>query len=355
MSTDPLLTDLSHNLLTWFDREQRELPWRSLRTPYRVWISEVMLQQTQVATVIPYFERWQRAFPDVYTLAAAPLDDVLKLWEGLGYYRRARLIHACAKVICEEHAGTLPNSYDQLITLPGIGPYTAAAIASLAFGEAAIAVDGNIKRVAARLFELAGGPDPKLVTQHLQPHLPAERAGAFNEALMELGATVCTPKTPACARCPVQGQCLGHQHNTVQQFPEPKPKKHVPTKVRYAWLVPRDNELLLSKRRGDGKTKTMLKGLWGFPLTETQPEGTILESVKHAYTHFKIRVHPVIVTSSFLLDNEGLDLSDSRYVPLTEIDTLALSKLDHKILARYQDCQLHSDKASETYLFDVHS
>ncbi len=290
-----------------------------------------MLQQTRVATVIPYFERWQQAFPDIHALAEASLDDVLKLWEGLGYYRRARLIHSCAKVIREEQGGTLPNSYDQLIRLPGIGPYTAAAIASLAFGEAVVAVDGNIKRVAARLFELSGGSDPKIVKQNLKPHLPAERAGAFNEALMELGATICTPKTPACVRCPVQGQCSSYQHNTVQRFPEPKPKKKVPTRVRYAWLVACDDGLLLTKRSGDGKTKTMLKGLWGFPLTEHQPEGMVLELVKHAYTHFKIRVHPVIVTS-----DEGLDISDARYVPLAEIDTLALSKLDHKILARYQ-------------------
>ncbi|MEM6428044.1 MAG: A/G-specific adenine glycosylase [Deinococcota bacterium] len=334
-------TDLSHNLLSWFDRQQRELPWRGLRTPYRVWISEVMLQQTQVATVIPYFERWQRAFPDVHRLAAAPLDDVLKLWEGLGYYRRARLLHTCAKVICEEHGGILPGRYDQLINLPGIGPYTAAAIASLAFGEAVIAVDGNVKRVAARLFELPAGPDPKVVEQRLQPHLPAGRAGAFNEALMELGATLCTPKTPACARCPVRGQCLGHQHNTVQHFPEPRPKKKVPTRVRYAWLLPRDDSLLLTKRSGDGKTKTMLKGLWGVPLTEVKPEGMLLEPVKHAYTHFKLRVHPVIVTS-----DECLDMTNARYVPLAEIDALALSKLDHKILARYTQCMYEKAKDS---------
>ena len=164
-----------------------------------------MLQQTQVATVIPYFEQWLLRFPTLEALAAAPLGDVLKAWEGLGYYRRARLLHEGAKQVVTQHGGALPKRYDALLKLPGIGPYTAAAVASLAFGEQVLAVDGNVKRVAARLFCLSGEVGARDAETHLGPHLPATKAGAFNEALMELGATVCTPRSPRCEACPVSG------------------------------------------------------------------------------------------------------------------------------------------------------
>jgi A/G-specific adenine glycosylase len=320
------VTPFADALLAWFARSQRDLPWRNTRTPYRVWISEVMLQQTHVATVIPYFERWLARFPDIHTLAAASQDEVLKRWEGLGYYRRARLLHQCARVIDEQHGGQLPETYADLRNLPGIGTYTAAAIASFVFAEPVVAVDGNVKRVAARLFELPN-PSEAEVKSKLEPHLPHDQPGAFNEAMIELGAVVCGKK-PACNVCPLRNYCQAYQQETVAQFPAPKAKKTVPHFTRYASVYRRDNALWLSQRQDEGKTGGLLRGLWGFPLTEDCPVGETLEPVKHAYTHFKLTVHPVLVSTQ--------PAGDGQLVDIDGISDLALSKVDHKILARVQ-------------------
>ena len=311
---------MTEALLEWFRQSKRDLPWRRERTPYRVWVSEVMLQQTQVRTVIPYFERWLERFPDAHALAKAPLDEVLKAWEGLGYYRRARLLHAGAQEVVRRYGGRLPERYEALLQLPGIGTYTAAAIASLAFGEDVLAVDGNVKRVAARLFALPGVVTEKAAKGTLLPHLPRGQAGDFNEALMELGATVCTPKTPLCSRCPVSGDCTAFQRGQVADFPEPKPKKKVPHVKRYALLYRRGDSLYLRQRDRD----EMLGGLWGFPLTEDAPAGKRLKEVRHAYTHFKITVTPVLVEKK---------PESAEPISLASVPEFALSKLDHKILA----------------------
>ena len=306
-------------LLEWFHQFKRDLPWRRERTPYRVWVSEVMLQQTQVKTVIPYFERWMERFPNVNTLAESPLDEVLKAWEGLGYYRRARLLHAGAQEVAEDYRGRLPDEYEALLRLPGIGTYTAAAISSLVFNGNVLAVDGNVKRVAARLFTLPGVVTEKAAKEPLLPYLPRGRAGAFNEALMELGATLCTPKSPLCSNCPVSKHCAAFQRGRVANFPQPKAKKNVPHLERYALLYRRGHSLYLRQRREN----EMLGGLWGFPLAENAPIGERLREVKHTYTHFKITVTPVLVEEK---------PEDAEPVPLTSLAELALSKLDHKIL-----------------------
>lgn len=313
-------------LLEWFHQHKRNLPWRQNKTPYRVWVSEVMLQQTQVKTVVPYFERWMKRFPDVNALAEAPLDEVLKMWEGLGYYRRARLLHAGAKEVIETHGGRLPENYEGLLRLPGIGTYTAAAISSLVFDENVLAADGNVKRVAARLFALPGVVTEKVARDNLSPHLPRGRAGAFNEALMELGATLCTPKAPLCSSCPISKDCLAFQRGEVSSFPEPKKRRKVPHLKRYALVYQRGDSLYL-RQRGESE---MLGGLWGFPLAQDAPAGERLEEVQHAYTHFKITVTPVLV------DTEP---GDGEPVPLTSISELALSKLDHKILRTLTNAQ----------------
>ena len=200
-------------LLAWYDRHRRKLPWRALPgetpDPYRVWLSEIMLQQTTVRAVGPYFARFTARWSDVRALAAAPLDDVLKLWAGLGYYARARNLHACAKAVVERHGGCFPQGEAELAALPGIGPYTAAAIAAIAFDAPAAAIDGNVERVMARLFAVeayfpAAKPDIRRLTDGL---VPARRAGDFAQALMDLGATICTPKKPACALCPWMEHC----------------------------------------------------------------------------------------------------------------------------------------------------
>jgi A/G-specific adenine glycosylase len=312
---------LTHSLLAWFRAERRILPWRETRTPYRVWVSETMLQQTQVATVVPYFERWMNNFPNLEALASAPQETVLKAWEGLGYYRRARLLHQGARVVVAEHDGVIPDTYTELLELPGIGPYTAAAIASLAFGERVLAVDGNVKRVASRLFCLPGVVQPRAVHAVLEPHLPEKEAGDFNEALMELGATVCTPRVPRCEACPIRDYCQAFQRNQVARFPEPVPRKKVPHHFRYA-LVAEKNGALWLRRRGESE---MLGGLWGFVLSEAEPEGVKLEPVQHAYTHFKITATPVLVETPPL---------EGQWIARSDLGTLPLSRLDHKILTR---------------------
>lgn len=323
------MTPFAQDLLRWFAAAQRPLPWREARTPYRVWVSEAMLQQTQVATVIPYFRRWLERFPTLEALAAAPLSDVLKAWEGLGYYRRARLLLEGAKAVVAQHGGAVPKSYDALLELPGVGPYTAAAIASLAFGERVLAVDGNVKRVAARLFCLPGEPKARAVEAQLGPHLPQTEApyggaGAFNEALMELGATVCTPRAPRCEGCPVRAHCGAFQSGQVARFPTPKARKKVPQVHRFA-LIHRNGDALWLRER---PTEEMLGGLWGFVLSETAPPGEQLEPVGHTYTHFKITATPVRVATPPLV---------GRWVARAELATLALSKLDYRILERLRE------------------
>ena len=320
------MTPFASALLEWFAARARRLPWRARRTPYRVWVSETMLQQTQVGTVIPYFERWQTCFPTLESLAAAPLGDVLKAWEGLGYYRRARLLHEGAKRVVTAYGGKLPETYDALLGLPGIGPYTAAAIASLAFGEAILAVDGNVKRVASRLFCLPGVVTPNTVKEKLEPHLPPAHAGVFNEALMELGATVCTPRTPKCGGCPVKTYCSAFQTGQVAKFPEPKVRKKVPHYHRFALICERENALWLCRR----SENEMLGGLWGFVLSDVAPAGLKLESVQHAYTHFKITVTPVLTPEP---------PESGSWVALGDVSTLALSTLDYKILAVLEACR----------------
>lgn len=313
------MTPFAESLLSWFAESARALPWREARTPYRVWVSEAMLQQTQVGTVVPYFGRWLERFPTVEALAAAPLADVLKAWEGLGYYRRARLLHEGAQVVVRDFGGRLPETYAELLELPGFGPYTAAAVASIAFGERVLAVDGNVKRVAARLFRLPGEVKAKDAQSRLGSQLPAREAGAFNEALMDLGATVCTPRAPRCGACPVSGHCEAFRKGEVAQFPEPKKRRAVPQLHRYALVCLRGNALWLRER---AQTE-MLGGLWGFVLSETEPEGVKLRAVQHTYTHLKVTATPVLVETP---PEEG------RWVERTELERLALSKLDHKIL-----------------------
>lgn len=314
------MTPFADTLLSWFAAEARSLPWREARTPYRVWVAEAMLQQTQVATVIPYFGRWLKRFPTVEALAEAPLGDVLKAWEGLGYYRRARLLHEGAKVVVRDHGGEPPEAYTELLKLPGFGPYTAAAVASIAFGERVLAADGNVKRVASRLFCLPGEVKPREVEKRFGPYLPERHAGAFNEALMDLGATVCTPRSPRCDACPVSRYCEAFQTGQVARFPEPKKRRAVPHLHRYAFVC-RDGSALWLWERPETE---MLGGLWGFVLSDDEPGGVRLEPVRHAYTHFRITATPVLAAEPPKV---------GRWVSPTELKRLPLAKLDHKILA----------------------
>ena len=299
-------------LLQWFKENQRELPWRRTREPYPVWISEVMLQQTQVATVIPYFHRFMNHFPTVQALANADLQQVLKVWEGLGYYARARHAHRAARVIVQERNGQFPTSFAEWKTLPGVGNYIAAAVASIVQGEAVPVVDGNVKRVLARL---TADPTPvnhsRAYAHYFQTAsrlLSPEEPGDFNQALMELGATVCLPRNPQCSRCPVATLCAAFQHNLQSELPRRIPRKTVPTYAIAVGVVVHNGQVLITRRKNDG----LLGGLWEFPggkiengetpeaacKREIQEETGLtvtdlipLATVNHAYSHFKVNLH----------------------------------------------------------------
>ena len=328
------LTRVTNELLEWFTRVKRALPWRRERNPYRVWLSEIMLQQTQVATVIPYFERWLARFPDIQTLAAAPVDDVLKLWEGLGYYRRARNFYKAAQFVVAERKSIFPDTYESWLELPGVGPYTAAAVASIVNGEGVVAVDGNVKRVAARVFGLVGVVDEREVRRLLTPHLPEHNPGDFNEALMELGATVCTPRNPRCELCPLAKMCVAFQEGRIAELPTPKPKRTRPHRERYAIIDIKNESLWLRQRT----LEEMLPGLWGFVLTEGKPAGEALHAAEHVYTHFSTRVTPVLTPHG---EHEG------RFVAVEDLEQLALSTLDQKILGILREAGLLSTTSVE--------
>jgi A/G-specific adenine glycosylase len=298
-------------LLDHYDRHARPLPWRGERDPYRVLVSEIMLQQTRADTVVPYYDRWLRRFPDLGRLADAPLDDVLKAWEGLGYYRRARNLHAAASLIRDRHDGRVPARPEALRALPGVGEYTAGAVASIAFGACTPAVDGNARRVLARLFDLprpAAAELRRLAAGLVDP----ERPGDFNQALMELGATVCTPVSPRCGACPLAGPCLARQRRTQRERPLAARKAPPPlTDFAVAVLLHDDGTVLLRRRPEGG----LLGGLWEFPAVPvrspraaasaarrlagslaagTLSRGRRLAPVRHAFTHLRAVYHPVV-------------------------------------------------------------
>jgi A/G-specific adenine glycosylase len=261
VQSDAAIADIRLRLLAFYDERARDLPWRRDRDAYGIWISEVMAQQTRIDTVIPYWRRWMARFPDVGALAAAHVDDVLEQWEGLGYYSRARHLHAAAQVIRERHQGLLPADANTLRTLPGVGDYTAGAVASMAYGRAEPAVDGNVRRVLARLLD-DPAPAPARLRSVAAALVPDDRPGEFNQALMELGSLVCTLRSPRCAECPIADHCRARAHGTQHERPRRVPKKPVPT-IAVATLVVRrpDDRVLLVRRPAAG----LLAGLWTFP------------------------------------------------------------------------------------------
>lgn len=279
---------ISKPLLDWYDQEKRDLPWRVNKDPYRIWLSEIMLQQTQVITVIDYFRRFITAFPDVFALADADEEQVFKCWEGLGYYSRARNLHLCAKKVVEVYGGVFPSRYDALLKLPGIGPYTAGAIASIAYDEMVPAVDGNVLRVISRLFCIdAAINQPRnhamFVTQTTA--LLPSRVGDFNQALMELGATVCTPKKWKCEVCPINQACCAHQNKRVDAFPvklKKSPQKIQNVAICIVRSKQAPSKLMVIKHDSSG----LLGNLWGFPRYELPSEGA-LEEIEVFYSWFE--------------------------------------------------------------------
>lgn len=258
-------------LLAWYDEVARDLPWRGEVDPYRVWVSEIMLQQTQVETVKPFYARWCERFPTVQALAEADLEDVLNCWQGLGYYRRARSLHAAAQQIVAAHGGRLPDELATLRKLPGIGDYTAGAIASIAFGTRAPAIDGNVVRVVTRLAAIGGEPGSgatkSAVRESVEALLPAERPGDFNQALMELGATVCTPTKPGCESCPLRGNCRALAAGDVERYPETSKAAQPRDRLHVCAVIAGPDGWLVGRRPLDGRWG----GLWELPRVELDP------------------------------------------------------------------------------------
>jgi A/G-specific adenine glycosylase len=296
-------------LVAWQRRHGRhDLPWQASSDPYRIWLSEVMLQQTQVGTVIPYFERFVARFPDVMSLAAADADEVLALWSGLGYYSRARNLHRAAQLMASEHQGRFPRERSALERLPGVGRSTAAAIAALAFGARAAILDGNVKRVLARHFAVAGWPGAPAVASALwrlaESLLPDADVDVYTQALMDLGATVCRTRGPACMACPVATTCAALAQGRVSAYPAPRPRRTVPQRSTYMLALLHDDTVLLEKRPAAG----IWGGLWCLPEAASQESalasaarrGTVaavgaLATVAHAFTHYALDIHPVVV------------------------------------------------------------
>jgi A/G-specific adenine glycosylase len=271
---EPAAIEVRARLLAWYDANRRDLPWRRTRDPYRILVAEVLLQRTRIPTGTPYYERFLARFPTVRDLAAAPLDDVLAVWEGLGFYGRARHLHEAARAIVERHGGKVPSSYQDLASLPGIGPYTAGAVASIAFDVAVPAVDGNVTRVLARLFRLredvTRAVTRRRMTEFATRLVSPDRPGAFNQAMMELGATICTPTSPACGRCPVERQCMARTAGEEREIPIVRPRSEIPS-VRVAFaLVEANRRVLLVRRKFGG----LLGGLWSLPGGEVPSRGS---------------------------------------------------------------------------------
>ena len=300
-------------VLDWFDEHGRkDLPWQQNPTPYRVWVSEIMLQQTQVAVVIPYYARFMQTFPDVHSLAAASQDAVMAHWAGLGYYSRARNLHRAEQLVVERHGGEFPQNIEAVEALPGIGRSTAGAILSLSQNLPHAILDGNVKRVLARRFAVEGWPGKSSVLQtlwHLSDQLtPVARVAAYNQAMMDLGATLCTRGRPGCDRCPLLDTCEANAFGRQSDFPGRKPKKVLPEKATRMLLIRNaDGELLLEKRPQSG----IWGGLWSFPerrleesvaegchaLTCRQPAETIeLASRRHTFSHYHLDIHPQLLT-----------------------------------------------------------
>lgn len=340
-------------LLSFYDAAKRDLPWRKDVTAYRTWVSEIMLQQTRVETVIPYFRAFMRSFPTVLALAEASQDQVLAAWSGLGYYRRARMLHDGAKVVARDHGGTMPSTRDGLLGLPGVGPYTAGAIASIAFDEEAPLVDGNVVRVLSRVFGIdreLSPQDPELWAL-AQALVRGPRPGDLNQALMELGATVCTKSSPACNRCTVAPSCVAHREDKQAVWPRIPPKK-APRKVSLEALVcERDGRLLVCRRSAEG----LFGGLWEPPMVERRrgdrrPSSELFEEllgskvevargssvVRHVLSHRELAV---TVRRGRLLGerrNGAVECQApyeaSRFVERADLASLGVSRLSQKII-----------------------
>jgi A/G-specific adenine glycosylase len=342
-------------LLSFYDASARDLPWRRVRDPYATWVSEIMLQQTRVDTVIPYYSRFLERFPTVHALAEASTEDVLARWSGLGYYRRARMLHAGAKAVVADHGGKLPDAVDALVALPGIGMYTAGAIASIAFGKPAPLVDGNVVRVVSRVFgiEREVSPSDAEIWRIAGELVQGPRPGDLNQALMDLGATVCAPESPRCGACPVRDACDARARDAVSSIPLLAKKKRPPIVAMSALVVTKGDAVLLLRRKDDG----LFGGLWEPPMIERgkNRKEPAAAGAFAALLGRDVTVHPGVARVRHVLTHKDLrvsvmrgDLSErsgraaiqpaapyeaARFVTPADMKRLGVSRLCEKIVA----------------------
>jgi A/G-specific adenine glycosylase len=344
-------SQFSSLLLKWYKSNARSLPWRGHSDPYAVWVSEIMLQQTRVETVIPYFSRWMQRFPDVNALSASSEQDVLNAWEGLGYYSRARSLLKAAKMIVEQFGSQLPHSRESLQKLPGLGRYTAAAIASIAFGLDEVVLDGNVKRVLSRCFNLSEAIDTPIGEKRFwklaEELLPPGHAGDYNQAVMDLGATICTPKSPACTVCPISAICQARLLRLQAVLPVVTEKKPIPHYIVTAAVMLSEGKVLIARRPSKG----LLGGLWEFPggKVETgesleaalqreivEELGTVIEvgeklgTYRHAYTHFRVTLHAFHARLTGK-EPEALEASELAWVEPKWLGEYPMGKIDRMI------------------------
>ena len=339
------MSTFTRRLLAWYRRNARTLPWRNHPDPYAVWVSEIMLQQTRVEAALPYFDEWMVRFPTIKSLAEASEQDVLNLWEGLGYYSRARNLHKAAKIVMEQYAGQLPRDLDVLRKLPGIGRYTVGAIASMAFGMDEPTLDGNIRRVFARVFDINLPADSssgeKALWNLAAEYLPKGKAGDYNQALMDLGATICLSKNPRCLICPLIESCEARLKGIQDQRPVLKLKKKPPHYILAAAVILKNGRVLLAKRPSKG----LLGGMWEFPngRVDADPARELSKSlrlgyqlkvqrndalgvVRHVYTHFKVTVY--VFQCKFVSKSENQNL---KWIRLKTLEDFPMGKVDRQI------------------------
>ena len=355
-------------LINWYLANHRDLPWRKTTNPYHIWVSEVMLQQTQVATVLPYYRRFLKRFTSLERLARADLQDVLKVWEGLGYYARARNLHRAAGFILNDHQGIIPDRWEDFRKLPGVGDYIAAAVLSIAFEKPYAVVDGNVKRVLARLL-LEKAPvnkstSTKIFKEAADRLLTPRDPGTFNQALMELGAMVCKPQQPLCSACPIQGLCLAYETGRVDEYPKKLKKSPTPQFNIAVGVVFKNSRVLITRRKPEG----LLGGLWEFPggkiqndeeakdacIREIKEEtslsvglDTYLGRIKHAYTHFKIIMD--VFCCSYLSGKVKLNGPvDHRWIKLENLDDYPFPKANHKFFPELKKFVATARKGDKT-------
>lgn len=339
-------------LIDWYRSHQRDLPWRRNKDPYAIWISEVMLQQTQVKTVIPFYHAFLKRFPSVTALAAADLQEVLKLWEGLGYYARARNLHRAAIQVSDQYSGSIPDDWHRFRGLSGVGDYIAAAVLSIAHNLPYAVVDGNVKRVLARLFTMPEAINRsgsnKIYQAKANQLLDTRQSGTFNQALMELGALICTPRQPFCNRCPLSRACKAYASEKTAEFPKREKKQAIPLYHVAVGVVQKNGRILITRRKPEG----LLGGLWEFPGGKVKPEESPIQAckreiaeetsltvknlsfltrVRHAYTHFKIEAD--IFLCEYYKGRVRLNgPMDHRWIKLSEIHDFPLPKANHKFI-----------------------